>query len=653
MKKTILLFVNVFISFYVFLVMLSVHFEIQNDIGVLGSGIYKLVYTLSADYSLIFATSYCVLSCACLKKKEQVTREVFVFIIYIYAVFNAFLSIILTLFDFNTGRLGYILYGIIESTIGIVGLVSILIYLAIVLIYHKFYDKVNFNSILSLIQSKAKNSLKNTVTSVKKAKFNTHNEADEYINHTVLDDCELINVLNTFNINVSLANVINGNSVIRYQLTPARGVRVSSIKQLDSEISLALRVKNVDITVNDGYVCVDVPKPDSERRILKFENVMNTPEFINSDKLSFLLGHNIKDEVVYGNISDMPHLLIAGTTGSGKSVGLNTIIMSLIMKNSPEELGLVLIDPKYCEFNVYKNLPHLLNPVINTGEEAITILDSMVDEMNNRLKMFEKCGYVKDLKAYNDYQKKRNALSNKLPAILIVIDEFADLITDHKKEIEELIKVITAKSRASGIYLILATQSPYAEIVTGVIKANIPSRIAFAVPSHINSKVILDECGAEKLLGKGDMLYKPITKNHMERVQGYYIQDSTVNQVVKDIHNKYQDMGEVVQFDPKNVDLLRESGQGMSGEVINMPVGVRKTFKDELCKAVIDKFITVDKISVSMIQKEFGVGTQRACNIFAEINKLNIVDLEGARNKPKKFLITEDEWFDTYSKKYN
>lgn len=651
-KKTILLFINIVVSSYLLLIVSSKYLDIQENTGIIGSIFYKLFYMLFADYSIIFMIFHLVFSCYCFKNKKFMNKKYFTFYFGMFILANMFLSVILKIFDFNTGKLGELLNNLIMSTIGLVGLTAIIICLIIALLYYLISDKMDLESVGDFFSRDKDVTEVPIIKEVEQIPIETvdYSEPIEEIS-----DCELVNVLNSYGIKTKLAKTINSNSVIRYQLTPDRGVRVSSIKQLDNEISLALSVPSVDITVDSGYVCVDVPKEECDRNILRFEDIMNTSGFTHSNKLSFLLGNNIKNQIVYGNISDMPHLLIAGTTGSGKSVGLTMMIISLIMKNAPKELGLILIDPKYCEFNIYKTLPHLLHPVVNTAEESIQILDSMVDEMNKRLRLFEQCEHVRDLEAYNKYQKKRKQFANELPSIVIVIDEFADLITNYKKDIEELVKTITAKSRASGIYLILATQRPSVNVITGVIKGNVPSRIAFAVASGTDSRTILDTSGAEKLLGKGDMLYKPINKNQPERIQGYYIEDDTINTIIQDVCSKYSNINNIVKFNNNKSDLVLESGEDNNNdsEIVPLPLGIKKTFKDELCKVVIDKFVGQNKISVSMIQKEFGVGTQRACNIFTEINKLNIIDLEGAKNKPKKFLITEEEWEQIYSKKYN
>lgn len=338
-------------------------------------------------------------------------------------------------------------------------------------------------------------------------------------------------ILLDFKIKAKVENIIKGGNLTKYNISLSSGIKVNKVINLNKEIALGLKVSRVEIDVNDNGT-IGISVPNEHVNIVKFENILKS---VTKNKFEFVLGKNIDGDSIIANIKDMIHMLVAGSTGSGKSVFINTMICSLISKNNPENLKLILIDPKKVELSAYKNIPHLLSHIITEPKDTIKVLNWLISEVERRYEIFESFG-VRDIDSYNN----KNFIP--IPRIVVFIDEFADLLmmSDSKlngnlkirNELEMLICRIAQKARAAGVHLIIATQRPDREVITGLIKSNLPSKIAFSVSSSINSKIILDETGAEKLLGKGDMLFYPVGEK-TERVQGAYISDYEIENAIE------------------------------------------------------------------------------------------------------------------------
>lgn len=429
---------------------------------------------------------------------------------------------------------------------------------------------------------------------------------------------QLETLLGDFNINATVKEVHVGPSVAQYELEVASGTRVNRITSINREIALELGKKDVRIeapipgkrTVGIEFA-TDHPKTVSFREIIDSNDMRDHMD----NKLLVPLGKTIMGEIGTCRIDKMPHLLIAGTTGSGKSVCVNGIICSILMRARPDEVKLAMVDPKVVELSVYNGIPHLLCPVVNDPKEASVLLQKMVKEMENRYHTFSDSG-TKNIESYNNYvenfnKKNTNKLS-KMPYVVIIIDELSDLMMVAAKDVEDSILRITQKARAAGMHLVVATQRPSTEVITGLIKANIPSRIAFAVGSGIDSRTILDSTGAEKLLGKGDMLYLPIGTNTPIRIQGSFINDNEIKRVV-DFVKKQQK----AQYD-ESLSNLKSVGGTSSG-------GVDLSDLDPLYNEVVDLIVSTKKASASMIQRKFKVGYNRAGRIIDELEETGVI----------------------------
>ncbi|MEG0265779.1 MAG: DNA translocase FtsK, partial [Erysipelotrichaceae bacterium] len=375
----------------------------------------------------------------------------------------------------------------------------------------------------------------------------------------------LINILDQFGVKATLINTHIGPSVTKFEIKPDLGVRVHKISNLQYDIKMALAAKDIRIEAPiPGKSAVGIEIPNVEKTVVTMKELMRSiPEKYLDKKLMFALGKDLMGNCIYGELNKMPHLLIAGATGSGKSVCINSIITSLIMRSTPDEVKLLLVDPKKVEFTPYHGIPHLLGPVITDGEEAARALKVVVVTMDNRYELFSRAG-VRNISGYNTYidEHPEEGLT-RLPWIVVIIDELADLMLVAAKDVESSIQRITQLARAAGIHLIVATQRPSVDVITGVIKANIPSRIAFAVSSAVDSRTILDQIGAEKLLGYGDMLYIPIGEQVAMRVQGVFVSDDEVLAIT----NQAKAQGKP-KFDDAFVRLeLLDSGRGTSDNV--------------------------------------------------------------------------------------
>lgn len=447
----------------------------------------------------------------------------------------------------------------------------------------------------------------------------------------------LENTLQNFHVDARVLNVTQGSSVTRYEVQPAVGVKVSSITKLADDIALNLRAKSIRIEAPiPGKAAVGIEVENEKPDMVSIRELIDSKEFRNaSSKISFAVGKDISGRNVIANLKEMPHLLIAGATGSGKSVCINTIITSLLYKASPDEVKLILIDPKVVELGNYNGIPHLLVPVVTDPKKAAAALNWAVNEMTQRYKFFAEES-VKDLDSYNELMRANQEPDKVLPKIVIIIDELADLMMVAPSQVEESICRLAQLARAAGMHLIVATQRPSVDVVTGLIKANIPSRIAFSVSSQVDSRTILDVGGAEKLLGKGDMLYSPVGENKPLRIQGPYISDSETVRII-DFVKKQGENG----YDESVIQTIETPEKSQYGEV-----------SDELTEDAIAFILKQKKASVSMLQRRFRIGYNRAASIIDEIEARGIISPADG-SKPRQVLYTEEEYYDAIDSQNN
>ena len=454
----------------------------------------------------------------------------------------------------------------------------------------------------------------------------------------------LSDTLQSFGIEAHIINVTRGPSVTRYELELQRGVKLSKVTNLADDIALALGASGVRIAaIPDKISVVGIEVPNRIVSVVMAREVIDSPEFAkHKSKVSFAVGKDIGGNRIIGDIGKLPHLLIAGTTGSGKSVCMNSLIISLLYKAKPEEVKLIMIDPKMVELGIYNGIPHLLIPVVTDPKKAAGSLQWAVTEMMRRYRMMADAG-VRDLESYNK-QARASADDDlePMPQIVVVIDELADLMLVAAKEVEESICRIAQMGRASGIHLVIATQRPSADVITGLMKANIPSRIAFAVASAMESRIILDTAGAEKLVGKGDMLYAPLGQGKPKRVQGCFITDDEVQEVVSFVkassEAEYSD-SVMAEIDKK----AAESGKTGSGSSGSTAAETDGSDGDEMLPAAVDVILETGQASVSMLQRRLKLGYARAARIMDEMEERGIVGpFEGS--KPRQLLITREQW---------
>ena len=454
----------------------------------------------------------------------------------------------------------------------------------------------------------------------------------------------LSDTLQSFGIEAHIINVTRGPSVTRYELELQRGVKLSKVTNLADDIALALGASGVRIAaIPDKISVVGIEVPNRIVSVVMAREVIDSPEFAkHKSKVSFAVGKDIGGNRIIGDIGKLPHLLIAGTTGSGKSVCMNSLIISLLYKAKPEEVKLIMIDPKMVELGIYNGIPHLLIPVVTDPKKAAGSLQWAVTEMMRRYRMMADAG-VRDLESYN--KQARMSADDEfepMPQIVVVIDELADLMLVAAKEVEESICRIAQMGRASGIHLVIATQRPSADVITGLMKANIPSRIAFAVASAMESRIILDTAGAEKLVGKGDMLYAPLGQGKPKRVQGCFITDNEVQDVVTFIKDsseaEYSD-SVMAEIDKK----AAESGKSGSGSSGGTAAETESSDGDEMLPAAVDVILETGQASVSMLQRRLKLGYARAARIMDEMEERGLVGpFEGS--KPRQLLIMREQW---------
>lgn len=440
---------------------------------------------------------------------------------------------------------------------------------------------------------------------------------------------KLEETLNSFGVEAKVVNVSRGPAVTRYELQPSPGVKVSKIVNLSDDISLNLAASGVRIEAPiPGKAAIGIEVPNKEVEAVFLKEVIASKEFKeNLSRLAFALGKDISGQNMVADIGKMPHLLVAGATGSGKSVCINSIIVSLLYKASPSEVKLLMVDPKVVELGIYNGIPHLLIPVVTDAKKAAGALNWAVQEMVNRYKLFADKG-VRDVKGYNAVIKPDDG-EEPLPHIVIIIDELADLMMVAPNDVEDAICRLAQMARAAGMHLVIATQRPSVDVITGVIKANIPSRIAFAVSSQVDSRTILDMAGAEKLLGKGDMLFYPVGEPKPIRVKGTFVSDKEVERVVEFI--KAQGTAEYNENIIEEINSERESHEEDQGD------------NDELLPQAIELVVEAGQASVSLIQRKFKVGYSRAARIVDQMEARGIVGgFEGS--KPRQVLISKQQW---------
>ncbi len=467
----------------------------------------------------------------------------------------------------------------------------------------------------------------------------TKNANAELVDAELKSNCELlVNVLKSFGVEVRVTGYSRGPSVTRYEIQPSVGVRISKITGLADDIALQLRASNVRIAPIPNKSTLGVEVPNTNSAVVGMRDIISSKDFVGSkSKLLVALGKDVTGQTALCDLSKMPHLLVAGTTGSGKSVCLNTMIMSILYRANPDEVKFVMIDPKAVEFPVYNGIPHLLIPVVTDSRKAAGALGWAVIEMEKRYKLLAENG-VRNIAGYNELCKKNKELE-PMPHIVIIIDEFADLMMVAGNEVESSVCRIAQKARAAGMHLVIATQRPSADIFTGLIKSNIPSRIALSVSSKINSQIIIDMPGAEKLLGKGDMLYLPIGAPKPHRIQGCFVSDEEVRNVSEFIvehsdENEY-DQGVLVEIERQAAEDDSKKSNGFGGE----DFGDYDARINEAVEVVLDGGMA----STSLLQRKLKLGYARAARIMDQLEEKGIIGPhQGA--KPREVLISRAEW---------
>ena len=447
--------------------------------------------------------------------------------------------------------------------------------------------------------------------------------------------------LASFKIDAHIVNVTRGPSVTRYEVELDRGVRLSKLTGCAEDIALSLGASGVRIAAVPGKISVvGIEVPNRAVTTVSLREVIHSNEFSRAkSKSSFAVGKDIGGACIVGNIAKLPHMLIAGTTGSGKSVCMNSIIISLLYKASPDDVKLIMIDPKMVELGIYNGIPHLLIPVVTDPKKAAGSLQWAVTEMMRRYRAMSDLG-VRDLESYNSIVEAEEE-GAKLPQVVVIIDELADLMLVAAKEVEESICRIAQMGRAAGIHLIIATQRPSADVITGLMKANIPSRIAFAVASAMESRIILDTQGAEKLVGRGDMLFAPIGSGKPLRVQGCFVSDEEVESVASYVKDHYTNTYDQTVIE----EIERKAAQtGNSKATVSDPEpNVEEADGDELLPAAVDVFLETGQASVSMLQRRLKLGYARAARIVDEMEEKGIVGpFQGS--KPRTILVTREQW---------
>lgn len=441
---------------------------------------------------------------------------------------------------------------------------------------------------------------------------------------------KLEETLKNFHVDARVVQVTQGPTVTRYEVQPAVGVKVSSIVRLSDDIALNLEARSIRIEAPiPGKAAVGIEVENDSITMVKLRDIIDSKEFKNAkSKITFAVGKDISGNNIVADLKSMPHLLIAGSTGSGKSVCINSIILSLLYKANPDEVKLILVDPKVVELGNYNGIPHLLIPVVTDPSKAAAALNWAVAEMTDRYKKFAENG-VRDLESFNEAMRADGEDDKVMPQVVIIIDELADLMMTAPSQIEESIGRLAQMARAAGMHLIIATQRPSVDVITGTIKSNIGSRIAFAVSSQIDSRTILDMQGAEKLVGKGDMLFNPMGMGKPIRVQGTYVSDGEVNDVIQFVKSQVEGGG--VNY---NADVLTRIERSNASEAAEET--------DDLLPEAIDLVVRSGQASVSMLQRRFRIGYNRAARIVDMMEARGIIGPQDG-SRPRQVLMTEAE----------
>ncbi len=435
--------------------------------------------------------------------------------------------------------------------------------------------------------------------------------------------------LESFGIPVEMGEITIGPKVTRYTLKPAEGVKISRITALNQDLALALAAHPIRIEAPiPGKSLVGIELPNKTASIVRLGSLMSYPEFTNSAPLTFALGRDVSGEPIFTNLAKMPHMLIAGTTGSGKSVAIHSLIISLLYKNSPATLRLILIDPKRVELSVYEGLPHLVSSVITEGKKAVATLRFGIDEMDRRYEILLKAG-CRDILSYNEKNK-----GEAMPYLVIIIDELADLMSQFGREIEGSIVRLAQMARATGIHLVVSTQRPSVEVITGLIKANITARVALQVPSQIDSRTILDMAGAEKLLGGGDMLFVSSDLSKPKRIQGGYITDEEIEKVISFI--KKENPSETERDDDIKIEIEENLGKESFDNYME------SSDDDELFDQAVSIVKEAEKASASLLQRRLSVGYARAARLLDIMEDRGIIG-PGKGAKPREVFVTNND----------
>ncbi len=447
----------------------------------------------------------------------------------------------------------------------------------------------------------------------------------------------LVNTLKSFGVQTRIVDINRGPSVTRYELQPAAGVKVSRITSLTDDIKMSLAAKSIRIEAPiPGKAAVGIEVPNNDVDIITMREMLETKDFVEAkSNIAFALGKDITGNVVVADIAKMPHVLIAGATGSGKSVCINSLIISLLYKSSPDDVRLLMIDPKMVELEVYNGIPHLLIPVVTDPRKAAGALSWAVTEMQKRYKLFADYN-VRNITGFNDMAKTKDGI-DPLPQIVIIIDELADLMMVAAKDVEEAICRLAQLARAAGMHLVIATQRPSVDIITGVIKANIPTRIAFSVSSQIDSRTILDSAGAEKLLGRGDMLFSAYGAPKPTRIQGCFVTDKEVESVVSFIKNEIK-----ADYDENILEEIEKNAPVQKGE----SSGGTIDSTDEMVEKAIEIVVDAGQASTSYLQRRLKLGYARAARIMDELEQMGIIGPPDG-SKPRPVLMTKEQWYES------
>lgn len=459
----------------------------------------------------------------------------------------------------------------------------------------------------------------------------------ETLNQEIAANARILGeTLANFKVKASILNACHGPAVTRYEVKPAPGVKVSKITGLADDIALNMAASAVRIEQIPGKAAIGIEVPNQELESVQLREVLENPAFAAAkSRLTVGLGKDISGQAIFADLAKMPHLLVAGATGSGKSVCINTLITSILFKAKPTEVKFILIDPKMVELSVYNDIPHLMVPVVTDAKKAASVLNWAVQEMEKRYGLIAQAG-VRNMDGYN--RQFEEEPEKKLPSIVIIIDELADLMMVAPHDVEDAICRIAQKARAAGIYLVLATQRPSVNVITGVIKANIPSRISFAVTSQIDSRTILDASGAEKLLGKGDMLFKPQEANKATRIQGAFVSDKEVELLVEYIKSQ----GHKAEANQEIIDFTNKAAEAENEPDEDKPA---KTKMDSLLREAVELVMSSNNASASSFQRRYHIGYSRAGRLLDTMEQLGIVGPPQG-SKPRDILVTEAQAFE-------